>query len=212
MQVFNKGEAKKIFAHTWFIYPLLIGLISVVWIWGFQAFHLPSSHQMLVIFFASNVKDNSFISEIQNTYYEKENLREVDISYSLPTTSGYYEKLKVYLQKSDILVLDQKTIDDYKGYQDYFFTEMNDDLITKYELDSYEFYNYVDSQNVNHRYGIKIKSKDVEGYLDNYMAFDPNFDYYIMLSTSSKNLGYLSGENNASYDNAITYMKHLLEK
>ena len=42
MQLFNKESAKKTFAHTWYIYPLTIGLITLVWIWGFQTFHLPS--------------------------------------------------------------------------------------------------------------------------------------------------------------------------
>ena len=211
MQLFNKEASKKIFAHTWYIYPLLIGIITILWIWGFQVFHLPSSHQLLVMFFATDIKDNSFSKDIQKSYYSREELRQVDTFYSLPTTSGYYTKLQLYLQKSDMLVLDQHTIDEFKGYQERFFIEMDDEFINKYSLQGYEFYTYVDNQNVEHKYGIKIKDKSVDDYLDKYMTFDPSFDYYITLSTSSKNLGYLGGKSNTPYDNAITYMKHLLE-
>ena len=212
MQLLNKSAIKKTFAHTWYIYPLLIGIITILWIWGFQVFHLPSSHQTLVMFFATNITDNSFAKDIQKTYYQREELRQVDTFYSLPTTSGYYTKLQLYLQKGDMLILDKKTIDDFKGYQERFFIEIDDELITRYELTNYEFYTYTDSESVEHRYGIKIKDKSQKGYLDDYMTFDPSFDYYITLSTSSVNLGYLGGKANTPYDNAITYMKHLLEK
>ena len=211
MQLFNKAAAKKIFVHTWYIYPLLVGFISLIWIWGFQAFHLPTAHQSLVYFYATDIKDNSFATKIQKTYYTKEELRQVDNYSMLPSNSSYYTKLQLYLQKADSLVLDKHTFDEFKGYQERFFIEMNDEFIQKYQLTSYEFYTYVDDDNVEHKYGIKLKDKATNHYLDDYMTFDSSFDYYITLSTSSKNLGYLGGKDNEHYDNAITFMKHLLE-
>ena len=211
MQLFNKESAKKTFAHTWYIYPLTIGLITLVWIWGFQTFHLPSAHQMLTIFFATRISNTSFAKDIQKTYYAREDLRQVDVFHSLPTASGYYTKLQLYLQKGDMLVLDKKSIDDFKGYQEKFFVEFSDEFIQKYELDNYEFYTYLDNENIEHKYAVKLKNKTGNHYLDSCMTFDADYDYYITLSTSSKNLGYLGGKGNERYDNAITYMKHLLE-
>ena len=211
MQLFNKEASKRIFTHTWYIYPLLIGIITVIWLWGFQAFHQPSAHQSLLMFFSTNINNNVFTKEIMNEYYAREDLRQIDAYYSLPDLPSYVDKLNLYIRKSDILVLDKKTIDDLRGYQERFFVEMDDEFITKYSLQSYEFYTYVDSDNVEHKYGIKIKDKAQDHYLDSYMTFDQSFDYYITLSTSSKNLGYLGGKGNERYDNAITFMKHLLE-
>ena len=211
MQLLNKSAVKKTFTYTWYVYPVLVGLLTLIWIWGFQAFHQPSSHQKLTLFFAAEIKKSSFTTDIQKAHYSREKLRQVEAYCSLPTAVGYYSKLSIYLNSSDMLILDQKTIDEFKNYQDKFFVEMTDSFITEYSLSSYEFYTYTDSQNVEHKYGIKIKGKDQSHYLDDYMVFDDGYDYFVTLSTSSKNLGSLSGEANKYYDNAITYMKYLLE-
>lgn len=212
MQLFSKEASKRIFAHTWYIYPLLIGLITVIWLWGFQAFHQPSAHQSLLMFFSTNITNNGFATDIMNENYSKEDLRKVEAYYSLPELPSYIDKLNLYIRKSDILVLDKKTIDDLKGYQERFFVEFDQKLKDKYFSSNYEYYTYVDSKEVAHDYAIKIKSKGVDSYLDKYMTFDEGYDYYLCLGASSVNLGYIGGENNEKYDNALTYSKHLLDK
>ena len=211
MQLLNKQAAKNIFAHTWYIYPLLIGLITVIWIWGFQAFHLPGAYESLTLFFATSIKDESFATKLMKTYYAKEKLRQVDAYSCLPTNAGYYAKLQLYLSKSDFLVLDERTIDEFKNYQDRLFVELDDELLEKYSLENYDFYTFVDEESISHKYGIKIKDKAETTYLDQFMTFDTDYDYYVCLSTSSVNLGYKSEKGNDKHDNAITYMKHLLE-
>ena len=44
------------------------------------------------------------------------------------------------------------------------------------------------------------------------MTFDNTYDYYLCLGVGSVNLGYLGGEENTKYDNALTYARHLLDK
>ena len=161
---------------------------------------------MLTIFFATRITDTTFAKDIQKTYYAREDLRQVDVFHSLPSAMGYYNKLQLYLQKGDILVLDQKTIDEFQGYQEKFFTEFTAEAIEQYDLGNYEFY-----PSNEHKYAIRFKNKAENHYLDSYMTFENDFDYFITLSTSSKNLGLLGGKGNERYDNAITYMKHLLE-
>ena len=150
MQLFNKEASKRIFTHTWYIYPLLIGIITVIWLWGFQAFHQPSSHQSLLMFFSTNISNNVFTKEIMNEYYAREDLRQIDAYYSLPDLPSYVDKLNLYIRKSDILVLDKKTIDDLRGYQERFFVEFDDKLKEKYFDQNYEFYTYIDSQQKEH--------------------------------------------------------------
>lgn len=218
MQLFNKEASKRIFTHTWYIYPLLIGIIAVIWLWGFQAFHQPSAHQSLLMFFSTNINNNNFTKEIMNEYYAREDLRQIDAYYSLPDLPSYVDKLNLYIRKSDILVLNKKTIDDLRGYQERFFVEFDQKLLDKYFLDptqprNYEYYTYTDTQGKDYIYGIKIKDKTQEDtYLDTYMTFDNTYDYYLCLGASSVNLGYLGGEANEKYDNALTYSKHLLDK
>ena len=214
MQLFNKEASKRIFTHTWYIYPLLIGLITVIWLWGFQAFHQPSAHQSLLMFFSTNINNNGFATEIKNEFYKREDLRQIDAYYSLPDLPTYVTKLNLYIRKSDILVLDKKTINDLKGYQERFFIEFDDELISKYFDDpDYEYYTYTDEKGQNYNYGIKIKDKsEVNTYLDSFMSFDNTYDYYLCLGASSVNLGYIGGEYNVKYDNALTFAKHLLDK
>ncbi len=215
MQLFNKEASKRIFTHTWYIYPLLIGIITVIWLWGFQAFHQPSSHQSLLMFFSTNISNNVFTKEIMNEYYAREDLRQIDAYYSLPDLPSYVDKLNLYIRKSDILVLDKKTINDLKGYQERFFVEFDDELINSeyFKDQAYEYYVYENDQGKEFKYGIKIKNKSDTGtYLDQYMTFDSTYDYYLCLGVASVNLGYIGGENNKKYDNALTYARHLLDK
>ena len=215
MQLFNKEASKKIFAHTWYIYPLLVGIITVVWVWGFQAFHQPTSHQTILMFFAAKVTDQSFATTIKTEHYSRENLREVEIHSCLPdNATSFGTMLKLYIQKADILVLDKKTLDDFKGYQDRFFLDIDDDLKNSdYKYSDYtDFYTYEDEQHKTYNYGIKIRNKGATtSYLDKYMKFDEGYDYYACFGLGSTNLGYKGGEHNVKYDNALTYMKYLLD-
>ena len=68
MQLFNKEAAKKTLTHTWYIYPLLGGIITVIWLWAFYAYHQQSKHQMLTLFFSAKINNNKFASEIQKHY------------------------------------------------------------------------------------------------------------------------------------------------
>ena len=166
------------------------------------------------MFFSTNINNNYFTKEIMNEYYPKEQLRQIDAYYSLPDLPTYVSKLNLYIRNSDILVLDKKTIDDLKGYQERFFVNFDDELKLKYFNDpEFEYYTYIDSEQKVYNYGIKIKSKGkTETYLDKYMTFDEGYEYYLCLGASSVNLGYLGGEYNEYYDNALTYAKHLLDK
>ena len=211
MQLYNKEMGKKIFSHTWYIYPLAIGLIVVLWLWGFEAFHQPSAHQSLTIFFASQIKKDSFAKEIRVNHYDRENLREVSVPNALPSSTGFVSKLDMYLSHSDILVLDEKTIDDFKNYKDRFFVDIPQDIQNEYYSEFTDYYLYEDEEHVTHSYGIRIKKKGEASYLDDYMTFDSGYDYYACLSLSSQNLGKISGENNSRYDNALTFMKYLLK-
>ena len=205
MQRINKTSVGKIFAHTWYIYPVSAILITLLWLWGFQAFHQPSSHQKLHVFFATEVKNNSFLKDIQNKY-EREKLREISNSYGLPASVGFTTKLQVAINTADIIILDETTLNGFNDHHQNYFLEMND-YVKSYlsNEDNYFTYNEKD-------YGVLLKAKDEESWLEQYMVFEEGKDYYLTLSIASQNLGKAIDEGNNYYDNALTIMKYLISE
>ena len=204
MQLFNKDSVKATFTHTWYLYPILIALTSLVWMWSFQAFHQPSAHQKLVMFYATDVKKNSFATKIMDEHYDRETLRQIDLFYGLPSSTGYRQKVNIYLNNSDFLILDEGTLTDLSEREGTFFVSMNE-YVKSYVPSTVTYY----TRNAKD-YGIRIKEKNVVSPLSEYMTFDESKDYYLFLSVTSKNLGKYYDDNNINYDNALTYMRYLL--
>ena len=206
MQLLNKVAIKNTFAHTWYLYPISVGLVTAIWVWSFYAFHQPSAHQKIDVFFSTEVRSDSFLKDIMNKHYEKEKLRDVSHSYSLPSAVGYYQKLQIALSSSDILILDENTLSGFSNQYRDTLVEINDYIKTNYLTSEHTYYNF-DEKN----YGILIKEKNVQSYLSSYMTFDETQDYYLVLNQASMNLGSVLEESNAGYDNALTFMNYLLE-
>lgn len=206
MQKINKTSVGKIFAHTWYTYPLVAIFITLLWLWGFQAFHQPSTHQKLNIFFATEIRNESFLKDILKKY-NKEDLREITPSYSLPSGVGFPTKLQVAINNADLLVLDEKTMFEFDGHQDNFFVEMNSYVKETYLSNEDTYYDYEEKS-----YGVLLKNKETEHYLKQYMDFDETKNYYIAINVASQNIGKLLDENNAHYDNALTFMKYLISE
>ena len=206
MQKYNKASIAKTFAHTWYLYPITGIIITLLWLWGFQAFHQPSAHQKLSIFFATEVKNESFLKDILNKY-DKEDLREITPSYSLPEGVGFTTKLQVAINSADLLILDEKTMFSFNDHQENFFVEMTSYIKETYLSNEDTYYDYGDKS-----YGVLLKNKETEHYLQRYMDFDESKNYYIAISVTSKNLGKVLDENNAHYDNALTIMKYLISE
>lgn len=204
MQLFNKKAIKKTLYHTWYIYPITMCLSTLLLMWGFQAYHQPSAHQKLTLFFATDIKDESFVGKILEKY-NREKLREISPYYSLPSSSGYYTKLKLYMTEGDVLVLDEKTLDEFKGYHSSLFTEFDNETKEKYVPAGSTYYTYEEKD-----YAVLLKKKGENHYLQSYMDFDEEKDYYITFSPASVNTGKMYNEDNAYYDNALTFMNYLL--
>ena len=203
MQLFNKVAIKKTLYHTWYIYPITIAITTLLLRWGFQAYHQPSEHQKLTIFLSADVRDESFLTKILNKY-DKEKLREVNPYYMLPEAVGYYQKVKLYVDQGDIVILNETTFNYYKDHYGEYFASFNDQTKEKYVPSGSTYYTYDDKD-----YGVLLKKKGESHYLQSYMDFVDE-DYYIALPIASVNLGDLVNKDNGYYDNALTFMNHLL--
>ena len=206
MQKYNKASMIKIFAHTWYTYPVVAIFLTLIWMWGFQAFHQPSTHQQLTIFFATEIRNESFLKDIKSKY-DREDLREITPSYCLPDAAGFTTKLQLAVNNADLLILDEKTMFEFKDHEENFFIEMTSYVKETYLSAEDTYYNNEDKS-----YGVLLKSKETEHYLQRYMDFDESKNYYIAVSVASKNIGKVLDENNAHYDNALTIMKYLISE
>ncbi len=204
MQLINKTAVKKTIVHTWYIYPILAGIITVIWLWAFSAFHQPTKHQMLTLFFSARVKSTNFADKLIS-YYPKEKLREVSVSGLLPNAQGYPTKLRVALSDSDLLILDKTTLDDL-SHRDVVIYNITDDIKTKYLPGDHEYYT-VTEEETTYSYGVLLNTEKLSKYLD----FDEVNDYYVCVAKSSLNCGTLRSKGNEKYDNALTFMNYLLE-
>ena len=205
MKIFNKQLAKQTLAHTWYLYPISAALLTLIWLWGFQAFHQPTAHQKLNIFFATEVRSEVFLKNILNKY-DKEELREITPSYSLPTGVGFANKLQIAINTADLLILDDQAMFNFNGHQENFFVEMTP-YIKGYLNEGSEYYT-----NGEKDWGVLLKHKDASHYLQQYMDFDETKDYYIAIGLASKNVGKALDEKNEHYDNALTIMKYLISE
>ncbi len=200
MQTINKSLIKNTFSYTWFIYPASAVILTLIWLWSFPTFHMPSAHQKIDAFFATDIKSEIFADNILKNY-NRENLREINPSYALPGSSLYVQKLQIAIGHADILVLTKQQFVQYKVSYSAFFAP-----ITSYVQEKCQ----INESQVFDEYGITLKSKDENHYLENYMSFADD-DYVIALSITSKNLGSAINEDNAPYDNALTFVHYLLE-
>ena len=200
MQTLNKSAMKNTFTYTWFIYPMSAIILSLVWLWSFPTFHQPSAHQKIDAFFATDIKSEEFADNILKKY-DRENLREINSSYAFPGTTLYAQKLQLALTSSDVLILPKEHFERYKVYFDLYFAKVTSYIQEKCQIEE---------TRVLEDYGVLLKTKGVEHYLENYMTFDDK-DYVLVFSANSKNLGSAVDEDNAPYDNALTFVHYLLE-
>ena len=191
---------KNTLTYTWFIYPLSAIILTLIWFWSFPTFHMPSAHQKINAFFATEITSEAFADKILEKY-DRENLREINVTYAYPGTPLYAQKLQIALSDSDVLVLPKTLFQKYSVDYSLFFVET-----TSYIQDKCQ----VENSKVIDNYGIILKNKEENHYLEQYMTFQED-DYVIAFSTSSKNLGAAVKEDNAPYDNALTFVHYLIE-
>lgn len=203
MQLFNSSSAKKIFTHTWYIYPIGALLLSLIWIWAFPTYHQPTKHQTISIFFAAEVKDDSFLKNIQSNY-EREKLREVTPSYCMPDATVFGQKMKIANSYADILVINETVFKRYESQYSDLFAEIDSNMKENYFKDN----SYYTSSGKD--YAVLLKSKDVTSKLEDYLLME-NENYYLCFAVGSNNLGKSNSPENEYYDNALTFAQYLLE-
>ena len=200
MQTINKSLIKNTFTYTWFIYPVSAVLLTLIWLWSFPTFHMPSAHQKIDAFFATDITNNIFADNILKKY-DRENLRQINPSYALPGSALYAQKLQIAIGHSDVLVLTKTQFSQYKIDYSLFFVPVTSYIQEKCQINESQVFD---------GYGITLKNKGENHYLESYMNFADD-DYVIALSVTSKNMGSAINEDNAPHDNALTFVHYLLE-
>ena len=201
MQTINKSLLKNKFTYTWFIYPVAGIILTLIWLWSFPTFHQPSAHQKINVFFATDVRSEEFTDQILEKY-DREQLREISPSYAFPGSALYSQKLSIAIGNADVLVLTKTQFEAYKK-TDYslFFAKVTSYIQEKCQITENQVYD---------EYGITLKVNGESHYLEQYMTFAED-DYILAFSIASTNLGSAIHEENAPYDNALTFAHYLIE-
>ena len=203
MQTINKSLFKNTLTYTWFAYPIAGILMALLWLWAFPTFHDADAHRKLSIFLATDVTNQEFAENIK-AKYNPDILRKVNLSYALPNTATYSEKLRIALSDSDILILTRPVFESYEGSNfgyGLYFVKITDYIKEQVQIDDSVVYN---------DYSIRLKNKGENHYLENYMTFADE-DYVICFSQSSQNLGTAIYSWNGQYTNAFSFVHYLLE-
>lgn len=218
MQKLNKSVFKAKLVYTWYFYPIAIGVASLIWIASFKAIHQPNFHEKVTMFIGAEVKDVSFTSKIQ-TKFKDQNLRELEVPYCASSSSVYGSKLNLFLSNSDLLILEQSTLDtfakDKEGGSAEFFKEyfvpFNEYVKTNYLKSTSMYFSLNDPKQAKDiDYGVLINAKNSSSYLSSYVNFLPDQNYYMLMSITSKNLGPILDENNKDFTNALDVMKYIV--
>lgn len=218
MQRFNKTDFKHKFTYTWYTYLLGIVLSFFCWFWAFQAFHQPSAHQKLVLFVGAEIKDESFSNKILSQFEEKD-LRLFDSNGCSPKKAGVYpNKLNVYLNNADLMILPEETIKTFtnseqaEAVMDNYFRPFTDEVKSSYvPMGEHDYISIKNKENNDVDYAIAIKTGSVSSWLESYINFENDVNYYLLLTAASTNTGTLYSENNAAYTNALKSIRYLME-
>ena len=201
MQLMNKSQVKKSFIYTWYIYPILVAVASILLLWGFEAYHLPKGYQKINIFIAGNVTNEKFKNEIQS-HFDEDEVREIYYHYAEPSRNEYASKLNLYLSDTDLLILPEKNLEEFGKYLDTFFLDINEETKNNYLDKNYQYYD-----NEEKSYGVLLKDDSKHTWLEDYMSFEDGA-FYLVLSQTSNSAGSLK---NQKHDNALKAMKYILE-
>lgn len=209
MQRFNKDQCKRLFHYNWFVYPIIILVVSLLWVWGFQTFHLPTHYEGLTVFIGARKDKFEYQEKLKNVFTP--HLREFeDIGIKRDTGNIYFDKLNIALNDySDILIIDDYTMDLFRGSDKegekadsrfpQFFTKLNTDYVKSFLPNDTKF--YVDPLDKNgDSYALEFNAG--KGFDKHWLYSDMEFDkeqkYYLLLSYTSINLGEINSKDNKS--------------
>ena len=199
MQTINKSLVKAKLTYTWFIYPVSVVLLSLIWLWSFPLAHQPKAHEKIEMYIEADVKSEKFANKILEKY-NREQLRAINIDY--PNGIGSSTKLRMAFERCDMLIIPQGLFQTYNHNYNDVFAE-----ITPYVQEKCQ----IDGSLVIDDKAILLKAADTNHYLSEYIEFKSDLTYVITFLSRSKNLGVAIDEKNAKYDNALTVAHYLIE-
>lgn len=198
MKILSKKIIKNTFIHTWWIYLICPIILSILFYFAFNIYHLPSSYEKINIFVGSTLIDDSFKDEIKEDI-NKDSLKQINISSLSPNQNRFEEKLEVVgLHNCDLLILDKNTIDNMLDIEQYFL--IIDEQLSLYHQQGFYLFN-------NNKYGYDISSSSL---FDKYISKEYQY-YYLLININSKNIGKYVSEDNIDNDNALLILEKLLK-
>ncbi|MFA7020781.1 MAG: hypothetical protein WC215_04435 [Bacilli bacterium] len=203
MKIFSKKAFKKGLHYDWLYYVLASFIAIGLWSWAFGVLHRPQAFERLDLFVASEIKNAGF-NDILETEFENDGLKLVESNQALPNDNAFQSKLQVVgYNSSDLLILPESI------FENVLFEEallpVDGDIKESYLEGTESFYSYQDVD-----YGILLRGGSKTSWLDNYINFDVNDNYYLFISGSSQNISDLGNYETAEYDLALEVLSYLV--
>ncbi|NMV82444.1 MAG: hypothetical protein GX816_02705 [Erysipelotrichia bacterium] len=203
MKIFSKEVFVKSIHYDWVYYVLSVFAIIGLWSWAFGIFHRPKPYERLEIFVAAQIQDDSFCQEIEDEF-GPEGLKLVESNQALPNDNAFQSKLQVVgYNASDLLILPESIFANLHFFE--VFIEIDNTIKDNYLTGQENFYSHE-----GHDYGLLIRGGEKESWLDEYLNFDVNDNYYLFISGSSHNIGDKGIYETVDFDLALDVLSYLV--
>lgn len=195
MNDLKKRRIKIVLKYTWPFYiisTLLVGL-GMYFIFGIT--HAVPNYQSITLFVSGEMENTKALKSDLLAKYQDNNLKQVTVVSSLPSSAEYQTKLSVAgYNSSDILIVPVSKLETLNLSA--VALEISDELINSH-YSGYQFY-----QQDEIKYGVRIDKEKTSSYFTL-----TNEDCYMVLNGNSVNTGKYSPKQNEKYDNALRIVK-----
>lgn len=201
----TKASFKRFFQYAWPAFIVFSFIAGATIIYINDVVHKPASYETLTLFLGVKKADTYGIASALKEDYQEQGLKEVVNVVSSPVDNAMYaQKLQVVGYAScDIFIVPESTL---KLINKDMLLSFDETMKSTYLANTYDYYCVEDNC-----LGFKMNKASKETFLNLYT--DPiEEDYYVLLNSTSKNIGTYGKYDNPSYDLALKSLSFILEE
>lgn len=159
---------------------VIIIITSLLWIFAFNLLHYPKNYESLYLFYAGDVSDYNFNTIVTDSIKD-DSLKHVEVIAANPNEQAFDIKYNIVcFNKCDIAILPLTLVENTQC--DTCFSEVED----TYDLDLFR------QNDVAYGY---ILNEDTISFMSDYLIFNDNETYVLVILGSSVNNGELTNNN-----------------
>ncbi|MDD3207369.1 MAG: hypothetical protein PHV19_02505 [Bacilli bacterium] len=203
MKIFPKAAFIRSIHYDWIYYALSFFAVIGLWSWAFGILHRPKPYEKLDIFVAAQIQNDTFCQKIKEEF-SADGLKLVESNQALPNDNAFQSKLQVVgYNASDLLILPESVFTNIHFSE--VFIEIDEALKDDYLSGQEVFYKHEGRD-----YGLLVRGGEKESWLDEYLNFDVNDNYYLFISGASHNIGDKGNYQTNEFDLALAVLSYVV--